>query len=449
MIPHSSACPKDSTSDRCSADSHCTSQFLLRPSVSLAKNERVAEVRTQATKRFCREVVRDAVMFGIWSVIRHLQCLELLVPRRICHMRQRCALGVLLVALTVTNGCSSSAEKPAPPPPGVTVTQAIQRDVPIHQEWVGTMLQDRSAGTVQQISEALDKLSQAARKRPEIGSIVATFRPSVPQLFVDIDQDRVLKQGLQFSEVYQTLQAFLGGAYVNQFNRFGRQWKVYLQSEPEYRISADKINSFYVRTSKGEMTPLASLVTVKRVSGPEYTNRFNLFRSIQINGSPAPGYSSGQAMTAMDRCVINSCIVDDRLASTHPLQGIPSRRDQDSRSTKGGTRSLALHGTLTTTQGDSGGLAGITVQLAATPDDGNPLTTQTDDAGHYEFKEVKPGPYTISINQPGFAPFKKSLEVKAGESATVDARLELQTVSEQVEVSETTQQVATEDFHNS
>ena len=163
------------------------------------------------------------------------------------------------------------------------------------------MLQDRSAGTVQQLSDTLDKLSQAARKRPEVGSLVATFRPSVPQLFVDVDQDRVLKQGLQFTDVYQTLQAFLGGAYVNQFNRFGRQWKVYLQAEPEYRISADKINSFYVRNSKGEMTPLASMVTVKRVSGPEYTNRFNLFRSIQINGSPAPGYSSGQAMAAMEQ----------------------------------------------------------------------------------------------------------------------------------------------------
>jgi len=163
------------------------------------------------------------------------------------------------------------------------------------------MLQDRSAGTVQQLSETLDKLNQAARKRPEVGSLVATFRPSVPQLFVDIDQDRVLKQGLQFGDVYQTLQAFLGGAYVNQFNRFGRQWKVYLQAEPEYRISADKIKSFYVRNSKGEMTPLASMVTVKRVSGPEYTNRFNLFRSIQINGSPAPGFSSGQAMAAMEQ----------------------------------------------------------------------------------------------------------------------------------------------------
>ena len=163
------------------------------------------------------------------------------------------------------------------------------------------MLQDRSAGTVQQLSDALDKLSQAARKRPEIGSLLTTFRPSVPQLFVDVDQDRVLKQGLQFADVYQTLQAFLGGAYVNQFNRFGRQWKVYLQAEPEYRVSADKINSFYVRNSNGEMTPLAALVDVKRVSGPEYTNRFNLFRSIQINGSPAPGYSSGQAMAAMEQ----------------------------------------------------------------------------------------------------------------------------------------------------
>jgi HAE1 family hydrophobic/amphiphilic exporter-1 len=163
------------------------------------------------------------------------------------------------------------------------------------------MLQDRSGGTIAQLSEMLDKLSLEARKRPEIASIVSTFRPSVPQLYVEVDQDRVLKQGLQFGEVYQTLQAFLGGSYVNQFNRFGRQWKVYLQAEPEYRTSVDKINDFYVRNSKGEMSPLASLVTIKRVSGPEYTNRFNLFRSIQINGSPSPGFSSGQAMAAMEQ----------------------------------------------------------------------------------------------------------------------------------------------------
>ena len=162
------------------------------------------------------------------------------------------------------------------------------------------MLQDRSGGTVEQLFDNLDKLKEAARKRPEIASLVTTFRPSVPQLYIDVDQDRVLKQGLQFADVYQTLQSFLGGAYVNQFNRFGRQWKVYLQAEPQYRNSSDQINNFYVRNSKGEMTPLGSLVTIRRVSGPEYTNRFNLYRSIQINGSPARGYSSGQAMAAME-----------------------------------------------------------------------------------------------------------------------------------------------------
>jgi HAE1 family hydrophobic/amphiphilic exporter-1 len=162
------------------------------------------------------------------------------------------------------------------------------------------MLQDRSGGTVEQLFDNLEKLTQEARKRPELASLVSTFRPSVPQLYMDVDQDRILKQGLQFAEVYQTLQAFLGGAYVNQFNRFGRQWKVYLQAEPQYRNSSDQINNFYVRNSKGEMTPLGSLVTIRRVSGPEYTNRFNLFRSIQINGSPAPGYSSGQATAAME-----------------------------------------------------------------------------------------------------------------------------------------------------
>jgi HAE1 family hydrophobic/amphiphilic exporter-1 len=162
------------------------------------------------------------------------------------------------------------------------------------------MLQDRAGGTVEQLFDNLDKLSQAARRRPELASLVSTFRPSVPQLYIDVDQDRILKQGLQFGEVYQTLQAFLGGAYVNQFNRFGRQWKVYLQAEPQYRNSSDQINNFYVRNSKGEMTPLGSLVTIRRVSGPEYTNRFNLSRSIQINGSPSPGYSSGQAMAAME-----------------------------------------------------------------------------------------------------------------------------------------------------
>ena len=123
----------------------------------------------------------------------------------------------------------------------------------------------------------------------------------MPQLYVEVDQDRVLKQGLQFGEVYQTLQAFLGGAYVNQFNRFGRQWKVYLAGRARVSHERRQNQQLLRSNSKGDMTPLASLVTIKTVSGPEYTNRFNLYRSIQINGTPAPGFSSGQAMAAMEQ----------------------------------------------------------------------------------------------------------------------------------------------------
>jgi HAE1 family hydrophobic/amphiphilic exporter-1 len=161
-------------------------------------------------------------------------------------------------------------------------------------------LQDRAGGDIQQLSDSLDKLLGAARKRPELTRLSSPFRPFVPQLFVDVDQDKVLKQGIPPAIVYQSLQAFLGGAYINQFNRFGRQWKVFLQAEPQYRVNPEDINNFYVRNEKGDMTPLGSIVSVKRILGPEYTNRFNLFRSAFVTGEAAPGYSSGQAMAAME-----------------------------------------------------------------------------------------------------------------------------------------------------
>jgi HAE1 family hydrophobic/amphiphilic exporter-1 len=102
------------------------------------------------------------------------------------------------------------------------------------------------------------------------------------------------------SDVYQTLQAYLGGLFLNQFNRFGRQWRVYLQSEAEMRRSEADIGNYYVRNNEGEMVPLSALVTTRNISGPEYTNRFNLYRSAQILGAAAPGYSSGQAMDALE-----------------------------------------------------------------------------------------------------------------------------------------------------
>ena len=102
------------------------------------------------------------------------------------------------------------------------------------------------------------------------------------------------------ADVYQTLQAFLGGLYVNQFNRFGRQWRVFLQAEAEDRLAPEDIGRFYVRNNDGDMLPLSTVVKSRRVFGPEYTQRFNLFRAVQITGQPAPGYSSGQAMAALE-----------------------------------------------------------------------------------------------------------------------------------------------------
>jgi HAE1 family hydrophobic/amphiphilic exporter-1 len=160
-------------------------------------------------------------------------------------------------------------------------------------------LQDRSGGTVEFLNQNLQKFLEAARKRPELANVNSVWRPSVPQIFADIDRDKVLKQGVQVADVYQSLQAFLGGIYVNQFNRFGRQWKVFMQAEASGRVKPEDINQFYVRNDDGTMVPLSSVVTTRSISGPEFTNRFNLFRAAQVTGVPAPGYSSGQATAAL------------------------------------------------------------------------------------------------------------------------------------------------------
>ena len=123
----------------------------------------------------------------------------------------------------------------------------------------------------------------------------------MPQLFADVDKDKAMKQGVEVSEIYNALQTFLGGSYVNDFSRFGRQWRVFLQAEAADRTSADDIGKFYVRNVRGEMVPLSSFVKVRQVSGPEYTVRFNLYRSVEILGGPAPGYSSGQALDALEQ----------------------------------------------------------------------------------------------------------------------------------------------------
>jgi HAE1 family hydrophobic/amphiphilic exporter-1 len=161
-------------------------------------------------------------------------------------------------------------------------------------------LQDRSGGSVEFLDQNVKTFLAAARKRPELAGVISQFSADVPQIYADVDRDKVLKQGVEIADVYQTLQAYLGGLYLNQFNRFGRQWRVFLQSEGEMRRTEQDIGNYYVRNKEGTMVPLSALVTTRSITGPEYTNRFNLYRSAQIIGAAAPGYSSSQAMTALE-----------------------------------------------------------------------------------------------------------------------------------------------------
>ncbi|HMK30710.1 MAG TPA: multidrug efflux RND transporter permease subunit [Terriglobales bacterium] len=162
------------------------------------------------------------------------------------------------------------------------------------------VLEDRSGKESEFLVNNLQKFLEAARKRPEIGMITTTYIPSTPQKYVYVDKEKVLKQGVNISDVYQTLQAFMGGTFVNYFNQFGRTWQVYVESEAPYRANLDNVGQFYVRNAKGEMVPLSALTRFESRYGPEFKLRFNEYSSAQIIGSSAPGYSSDQATAALE-----------------------------------------------------------------------------------------------------------------------------------------------------
>ncbi len=161
-------------------------------------------------------------------------------------------------------------------------------------------LQDRSGGSVDDLDLNLQKFLQAARKWPELIGVSSQFSAQTPQVYATVDRDKALKQGVVLSDVYQTLQASMGGLFVNQFNRFGRQWKVFVEADAPDRNSVSSISQYYVRNNKGTMVPLSTLVSTNPTNGPDYTNRFNLYRAAQIIGGAAPGYSSGQAQAALE-----------------------------------------------------------------------------------------------------------------------------------------------------
>ncbi len=162
------------------------------------------------------------------------------------------------------------------------------------------ILEDRAGKDVAFLAENTEKFLAAAKLRPEINGVFTTGLPSVPQIFVEVDRDKVLKQGVQLSDVYKTLQAYMGSGFINYFNRFGRQWQTYIQAEGEYRKDTDALGQFYVRNSAGDNVPLSALTKIRRTEGPEFTMRYNQFRSQQISASPKPGYSGAQLMKALE-----------------------------------------------------------------------------------------------------------------------------------------------------
>jgi HAE1 family hydrophobic/amphiphilic exporter-1 len=164
------------------------------------------------------------------------------------------------------------------------------------------MLQDRSGTlTVEQLGANTKAFTAAIAQRPEVANLFTSFDPGVPQIKLELDREKARTLGVPINDVFNALQTALGGAYVNDFNRFGRLYRVYLQAESEFRQKAEDIGRFYVRSSTTkEMVPLSTLVKVESVSGAELTARYNLFRSVELSGASGPGYSSTQAMAALE-----------------------------------------------------------------------------------------------------------------------------------------------------
>ncbi len=161
-------------------------------------------------------------------------------------------------------------------------------------------LQDRSGGSVEQLAAYVHQLQTNIVARPEISRLTTTFNSATPQVKVELDREKARMLGVSVDSVFSTLQTYLSGLYVNDFVRFGRVYKVFLQAEPEFTDKPDDIGHFYVRNNEGAMVPLNTLVKISKMSGPNFVTRFNLYNAAEIMGAPAPGYSSGQAIKAIE-----------------------------------------------------------------------------------------------------------------------------------------------------
>ncbi|MBZ5607423.1 MAG: multidrug efflux RND transporter permease subunit [Acidobacteriia bacterium] len=182
-----------------------------------------------------------------------------------------------------------------PPITGLSITGGFQ-----------FMLEDRAGGELDQLSQVADSLVDAGHRQPKIGNMISTFRAAVPSYKVDMDVDKLQTLGISVTDAYNALQTFLGGLYVNDFNRFSHTWQVLVQAEPEFRDRPSDIDRFYVRSADGNMVPLGTLASVAPTSGPDVVYRYNRFRAVQILGGPAQNVSSGEAIDVMEKLAAQS-----------------------------------------------------------------------------------------------------------------------------------------------
>jgi HAE1 family hydrophobic/amphiphilic exporter-1/multidrug efflux pump len=161
-------------------------------------------------------------------------------------------------------------------------------------------IQSRGRGDMKELERVTQKFVQAASQRPELAGVATTFSASVPQIRIDLDREKAMSLGVSVSEVFDTLQSTFGALYVNDFNRSGRVFQVQLQSEPRFRAFPEDIRNVYVRAQSGALVPLTALANVHEVTGPEVVERFNVFNGAKVMGGPAPGRSSGEALTVVE-----------------------------------------------------------------------------------------------------------------------------------------------------
>jgi hydrophobe/amphiphile efflux-1 (HAE1) family protein len=161
-------------------------------------------------------------------------------------------------------------------------------------------LQDRSGGTLADLASTAQGIVDRGNASPELQGLFTSFRPDAPQVFLDLDRTKAKTLGVRIDDVFDTLQAFMGGLYINDFDRFGRLFRVYAQAEGDLRTAPGDVRRLWVRSQNGEMVPLSTLLSLRRVAGPRDIPHYNVYRSAKIQGAPAPGYSSGQALDRME-----------------------------------------------------------------------------------------------------------------------------------------------------